>query len=524
MSFAQETFEAFKAISAARGLSTKVELNDHTLHRLEHWAHDFIFAQYHLPDEPYDYALVLQPSFRNKTSKHRSNYVQAYVLALNSSTGVIKVLSRNYVNKFDTLKKPESVAGIIRNAPHDGYRVSGDLNEIDHGIAYTLSVAVESIIPRLIGSQRAVKTNSFPYYERWLKDLVRSELRAWFVDRFERTLQDFKSLSDEVSLEFAVSHCTRTKDYKPHSSLYVYNHIVAAPTGVTRDFRRGAISILQPLSYFFYDDASFWTAIDNGTSIYETLAQKFNVKSATVKRFIRNNIYLQNTISEEEAAKYLPYLDVTDPALWPNSSAEAKYFKYLVDCTIAYRSAFKRDIRQAMQDMTREISQSAQNRWELLFNQRFNRQKLFLERTRMKGRQRLSNRARKRLPAVVKDKDIVDQFIREMNNIGDMHSDIRRRVMLPLLVVESEAQGFEVLKLASLEGMAVELEQRLWSKSPPSEQVAASAYWHSTRVNFQQRFESVAYTTTDACWKTLIDKPYEIKNRWESCYFHALSI
>lgn len=299
------------------------------------------------------------------------------------------------------------------------------------------------------------------------------------------------------------------KDILLSTQLLVQYNWVLAVTGLEQ-MRRAEASRLWTSAIGFIDlkhkagkviitiNPSVSARIDEGKSAVSVFTQDFGVKPHVARALMRNSHGLY-TISHtaEELKPYTLFLDEIDPRAYPHDTFEAIFFKYAVEYVQTYAIAFNRDPILVMRSLVKGMDLNSTKKW----------QDAIWARTAIQRKE-------------LKDPDdhlrfepqkLVERFKRRVSGIKDMKADIHRRVITPLFLLEFERQGYEVLKLDVIKDIIAVAQKELWAHAVPSEQLAASSFWHSERVNFKTRRETAARIKNDTVWETIIDEPYEMQ-------------
>jgi hypothetical protein len=501
MSFAQETFEAFQNLAIRHGFFDNANNKpnaDVFMRRLEHWSLDFIFERHRFPNRPYDNVWVFQPVFRDEKKKKEfhARQVRTFILAVNSRTLAVRILSKQLNSKhFQFLKKPDAVEKIANNPAGSGFSLAGSPDELMNSMLRAIEQGTDKVGHRLSAGMKHVYGFNRAK-KRQLYALVRGELGSWIHDRINAIADGFRAMIDREILEFARNFADKTNGYSRQTPLDIYNHLVAAPTSHLRKFRCSALTTLKPSGCLFDRDKTLWTAIDTGLPVHDALTKKLSIKRATVRHLLWPTSCPGAFFDEKQIEKYASYLDAIDTSLWPQSDSEARYFMLMADFAVAYGKVVLHEPERVMCGLAKALDRKEADCWKGLFYQRLHRQYALLRKARSR-------------PSTIKDKDILRQAEHDLLGIEDMRFDVQRRVLMPLLLTEFERQGFEVLSLVTLTNLAFEASRKFWSFARPSEQVSASFYWHSERVKFQDRIQSIAYAPPNAHWKSLVNEPYD---------------
>ncbi len=304
------------------------------------------------------------------------------------------------------------------------------------------------------------------------------------------------------------------KDILLSTQLLVQYNWVLAVTGLEQ-MRRAVASRLWTSAIGFIDvnriagdvfitiNPSVSERIDAGKSALSVFTQDFGVKPHVARALMRNSHGLQRIgYTAEKLKPYTSFLNEMDPRAYPHEEThEAFFFRYAVDYVQAYASVFKRDPLQVMRSLVKGMDLSSTQKWQDALWSRTTIQRKALKKTDEETDVEL----------LFQPKKLVNEFKRNAAGIKDMQADIHRRIIVPLFLLEFEKQGYEVLKLENINDIVAIAEQELWAQALPSEQLAASSFWHSKRVDFPTRRETAARIKHDTVWETILDEPYEIQ-------------
>jgi len=112
-------------------------------------------------------------------------------------------------------------------------------------------------------------------------------------------------------------------------------------------------------------------------------------------------------------------------------------------------------------------------------------------------------------------KNAIDRYKNTVSNVKDMKRDVTNRIISPVVLLELEKHDLKVADASVLEPILSQVQNTIWGKSSPSEQLSSSSYWHSERVDIQTRFNSAALTGQSVYrdWHPLFEDEYfETKN------------
>ena len=101
----------------------------------------------------------------------------------------------------------------------------------------------------------------------------------------------------------------------------------------------------------------------------------------------------------------------------------------------------------------------------------------------------------------------------DLANIGHMKSDLRMKLLRAAIILGLETREAVVTSPGAIKPLEDTVAHAMWLDMPPSEQIAASGYWHSPRVNFRERFQSIAYSANQSWqWATLFSEPLTLQS------------
>lgn len=361
------------------------------------------------------------------------------------------------------------------------------------------------------------------------RDIAQDVMMEHFDTAYEAFLAEHINQED---YEF----CKTFGNRSPYTSIEIYNHLQQSPTAQAKEFRKGALQVLNNYcglhSLFFFETPNVWASIDEGKSPYQAIAEHVDIRPSTVKHILKHYKSLANEIDFESVA---PFLDKIEPDLWPKDEQaptyktdEHGYFAHLRRMADTFGKTFARSPQDTLKRWLHE-TQKPKN-WRRVFEHVTHKQMAeYQEKTladfgnirhyttgkaRIDLETRLSDMGADFQSAVLSDKLLVDEtetvYSRYIRDIQDMHKDVEKRLLSPLVILELDKHDIVVTDADCLSNTIEQIRANLWQKMAPSDQVAASAYWHSPHVNIKERFKSAVLGERDDFkeWCPLFSQDY----------------
>lgn len=332
----------------------------------------------------------------------------------------------------------------------------------------------------------------------------------------------------------------------------IYNHLQRAPNEQAKYYRKNALTIMNnsvfQKSPFFLKKDEIWESIDQGTSPYQAIADYCGVKPFTIKEMFKKCDWISPNASIKNMAFFL---DKINPDFWPTSKTpkEVSYFIELTIMARKFAEAFDCDadetLRSWVYDSRKETLDDGQKKpryrklksWREVFEYITKNQVTYHSNMKLcdfAQDQILRNALSKKHESsqtLLKDMDpefiertfqdegmitaLRDRWIQDIDNIKDMKSEIKRKILSPLIVLSLKQAGWAVTDSQAIEENVSEANKRLWAGMSPGDQIRASNYWHSDRVNIQGRFTSAVLSTDETYnqWEPLfLEEYYEASN------------
>jgi len=308
-----------------------------------------------------------------------------------------------------------------------------------------------------------------------------------------------------------------------------------------KERRLGALKVLISTSLYFIPlffskpkdatdqlvNPTFWDRVDMGDSPYQIIADKADVPKPVIQRVIRKC----NWAVKDDRIGYLAYkLQYLDPQFWPYSNEERHFFEDVVDIAEAYNKAFPKGERHQIDVIKRWIKDNPNIRrddndysWKDLAL-KVMRPDLIPLVQKNNGRDDIPSDAD--IEKYLEHKgmnDAVASYKRRVSNIRDMRADVQNKIINPVILMSLEKHGYQVSDQSLLESLSNKVLKEAYDNTLPSEQIAASEYWHSTGVDIKRRFQSAVLNADTGYkqWEGLLgDKPFEIE---DGIFIHPLN-
>lgn len=332
----------------------------------------------------------------------------------------------------------------------------------------------------------------------------------------KRLLQAFADFEQRSVIANDADWILSSKDAFNLDMLTIYNHLQQAPNEQSKEFRKGALSVLQtrPAGYFLYS-TTVWEGINQGLSPFKAIANFLQVREATVKRIYKNSDWIDG---ENHIKKYAPYLDVIDPQFWPENNDQFTMFRTAVDMAEIYEKTFDKESKETLKSWIK-IHKKLKTlgggfSWNDMVKSILKPQieRVILDKYGACGD----------IPDTVRQepghnifKKSFEQFKRDITDIDHMKADIRKRLMQPMALIALENRGIRVSDANVLDGILAQISMKLYEGMTPSDQIKASSYWHSPHVDVQRRFNSAVMNSGGGYkeWEPLFEGEYwEAKN------------
>jgi len=272
---------------------------------------------------------------------------------------------------------------------------------------------------------------------------------------------------------------------------------------------------------------TFWDRVDMGHSPYQIIADKTDVPKSTIQRVIRKCKWAV----KDERIGYLAYkLQFIDPQYWPYSNKERQFFEEVVDIAEAYKRAFPKGDRNQIDITKKWIKDNPNTRrddgdysWKALALKIMRPDLIPLVQKNNGNDDIPTNEDIEKYLDHKGINEAVSSYKRRVSNIGDMRKDVQRTIINPVILLSLQKQGYQVANQSLLSSLSDTILENMYEKTLPSEQIAASTYWHSPQVDIKRRFQSAVLNADSGYkeWEGLLgDKPYEIE---DGIFIHPLN-
>ncbi len=527
-------FDAFRTAALTDGVYPKYQNTDRRFRQKFCKWQDFAGA-YRLTFDgcAYDRAWLFVPDARETDQRHYTSAakgIRVYMVAVNPSNGTIAL----YTATWDS----DCLSGVLR----DHQWISQEIKKILHPLSDigTPIIRPDSVIysstPKLTplcknySALRKIVLSGLPALRDAFSDaairvlnrdkgmdiarkhaahgLAMASFENHVPPHFQDALNEIESYMDLDALRVA-ENCSYPENL-PDKGHVLYNLLMLAPAGPSRYRRMSVLPILARGDLYYLGSSRFWTSIDNGASPFAALGQQLNVSPGTIRHMLRQG----DETSSLYAGRFesvAPYLDSMPVGRWPKTPQDVSFMQDIIKMARDYSHTFKQHqppkvLAQWVKDAGPHMS------WR----------RLFTRKTRPHIVSKLKNPFRETghtpslaaylrflLDSPVFRRSCVEWHNDRLNEIKDLKRDITRRLVVPAILRTIVPTGTQ----NHFPNMAAELtepvSQKLWQNCPPSEQLAASAYWHSPRVDFSTRFKAVS-RTTGLTWHTIFDAPLTI--------------
>ncbi|MBU6234646.1 MAG: PcfJ domain-containing protein [Alphaproteobacteria bacterium] len=521
-----EIFEKFSLAAMDHGVYPERLTHANTVfaQEFERWQDLATFSKLQLDPAVtggYDTCWLMVPVVRRMQKRARNARVTVILVAQDTASKKITVITGEAdtdgvkAMAEDSAHTSNIVSKVLdyKNSPHFG--IANQFSIIDALFKKYLPLVVWAAVTR--AQHAAHRLKSSKSNRKSVKGIVQDTTEVVFRQRYEEMMADIRSNIVADDMAFA-DNLYRTHPRNITGDLRIYNHLRRAQGEKAREFRKGALLVLGKVKNFFWDDKNLWEAIDNGAPLYDALSKSLNLKISTVRRMFRQPDVFG---IGDRFATLATALDKVDPAFWPDTGREVFYFAFVHDFGIRYASTFERNLQDVLKNWLATARKNGHHGWEALFKSQFAE---YLDRAENDRSFRgwdydmdgdiVKSLPMNRLVDGLSDsapKTAIKFYRDTIGNINHMRNDVSLRLIRAGLILEFEKRGLQVASTTILDDLAKAVSSRMWASCPPSEQIEASSYWHSPRINFRNRFESVAISSNTASkWPTIIDGPVEL--------------
>ncbi len=482
----------------------------------------------------YDSCWVFSPNSRNSARKQRHNAKLEVFIAAFSAKGHIALITGSINAQYldMILKKPEEAAKIITGTQPGEKKIQDFNRQTAYG--YLPGRCEEMInLSGRIGIKTDFASTALgvgPSYRKTLHAYAMKIAHEEMARRIRHVKAEIDARIDLPALDFSNHYATMAHKLKrpmPLGSIDFYNHIVSAATPQARDFRKGALNVLLPLNHVFMADDAVWALIDTGMSVFKAFGQHHGVGPATIRRMVNDPVLCTTGADMPDVARYL---DKIDMRFWPQTETDLVMMQACSRMAASFGKTFDRSPHETFKHWVAEAVRNKRSTWPEIMNDLClaDMKEVVKSRDTYLADNRRSPRALRRaalrgqLPENFLEalqhkasfwEQVARQYERRLSDIKDMKNDVVRRLVVPAIALALEARGIKALSTDVMNPVSEKLAASIWQAMPPSDQAAASAYWHSEHVNFQDRFQSIATTKDEnAAWCTLIMQPYAASN------------
>ena len=442
-----------------------------------------IISNHHskLQDEQFDVAWVF-PRISKAANSNRNLHSQitTLIVAMNSKTGYIEIIQKNSNLLIPSKIKyftSNNILNVIKNIGTDErkYNFSHIQNFLDNkSVERTLNVA-SHFESAHIDAKIPIQ------HQKTLSIIARNIAKSALNNQETDALKEIKSLIKDDLLAFAENLISSHKKQPSHNynSIKIYNFLASNPDKESCQFRQGALNVLAPIGDLFLNNAELWKDIDKGTPIFDALAKEFECSPRTIKHILKQaNIY-----SFKQFKDLAKNLDEIDLSHWPKNAQDVRFFGDARHAADIYADIFKRD----KQDVFKRWIQHQKNRnesgWKDIFYFEMRKQIVGDSIPPDHYTESFCNKC-------------VQKYHSDLSTIKDMQHDVTLRLIRPALILASQKKGLLISK-TDQEALEQHIEKVIWGTSSPSDQIAASSYWHSPRINFGERFKSISGTSDE---------------------------
>lgn len=331
----------------------------------------------------------------------------------------------------------------------------------------------------------------------------------------------FAAIDDLINkpvLEWA-KHFSKEHMHLPMSSqpLLLYNFLVEAGSPKATEYYQGALQALVPMKDFFIgkdEYKPFWEKVGQGQPVFDALASHLKVQPATIRHMMKQagmfHAYDNNSDYKVDFVDWAQKLDIIPIPQWPTSVPELVCCRALFKGARTFAQATKRDVGDILKKWFKRTGYS-ETLWADTLQREFKQE--FDEYITYDRFADISDLLRaphsrpdfslSRYKAFISS--VSDQYCTSYKSIVDMQNDIARRLIRPAIILIAEERGLARLSEDDFIKIEKNIVHKLWQQSLPEEQMAASRYWHSPHINFNNRFNSISRSSNqDWEWGNLI--------------------
>ena len=380
-----------------------------------------------------------------------------------------------------------------------------------------------------------------------VSDLAASEANAVLREELRTFIDIFRADFVSKEYEFAEAYVQNEVPGQPYTPLQIYNHIHHAGEAQKRDFRKGALIALARAAKnwttvpLMLGNKDFWRDIDSGLSPFKAAAHYFHVTEGTIKRIYKEQPWIKK---HENIKRYAPYLDVIDPSFWPANDSgspiiigETQFFEKMVAAAEIYGQTFDREPKGVLKGWVAQQWKNSGKTWAGLAQRILarNYNDVFYTLAQAVGDNpnvtNFFNAYARCSPSKKKDVsiekvnrlkeqfynhgrmviDVLENFEQALNDIEDMKADLEKRLIAPALLLTLLNRGMKVIEPTVIDQLQRSARTAMFGDMSPSDQIAASAYWHSPAVDIDRRRQAVTMTDSNYSeWQPLLDEPIQI--------------
>lgn len=499
----------------------------------------------------YDRLLEVNVGYYSKSKAKQSNIV---AIAYNSSTK--QILAHSLPEYLSYGKKPDNIKQIvagtysIRINPVHFRRNKVSLKPFSTSIYRMTSFHdVEMILSRTIQNSTTKFRKDVKTFFRHNKGRIngKSDFKQDIVkDAYEHlagikksTLEILdKELCNNTAYKWAaeiVRKSDKAVRSEPCEQLTVYNHIVNTASPEAQRHRYNALRTFLPFRNLFLEK-DLWDDIDAGIPAYNALASNIGVKPATIRNMAKMLPEYNVSINAMEYAKFL---DIVDFSRWPKDYKQYTYFKSFMNSAEMIKeysgAPLKRTVEESIRKHRDKIFKNGTLDWDELFFQSQIKSVHGAMKTfkRYHGRLFTPSEAKRMpakeipkepesfssLPGVLRSpnsvlrKQTLQEFSNRISQIDDMKKDIKKKIILPAVILCLEEQGYRYCSDNAFDDLLNEIQKEVWDQVRIKKQLKISDYWHSKRVNIRNRFRSAVITNSEFNeWKSIINEPLALPN------------
>lgn len=481
----------------------------------------------------HDRCWVFSPNSRNGARKRRHNAkLEVFIVALSPQNHVALVtgsISAQYLDML--LKNPGDAAKII-----SGTQPGSKMPDFNRQSAYAyLPGRCQEMVN--LSSRIGIKTDFASTvlgvgtaYRQTLHAYAMKVAREEMTRRVSGVMAAIDAGIDQDALEFSNRYSVlahKAERPMPYGSVDFYNHVVSAAVPQARDYRKGALTVLLPLNHVFMGDRELWARIDTGMSVFKALGEQHDVSPATIRRMVNDPVLCTTGPDLPDVARYLDKIDVR---FWPQNETDLVLMRATARMAAAFGKTFSRSPHDIFKNWVADCVRQKRTTWREIATEQcrsdithiIKSRDIYEIGNRQSRRELRSQSHRGLLPADFIERlqhkpafweRVTRQYENRLSNIKDMKDDVIRRLVVPAIALSLETHGIKALSTDVMKPVSDKLATSVWQAMSPSDQAAASAYWHSERVHFQDRFQSIATTRDEhAAWCTLIMQPYSASN------------